>query len=98
MFRGSYGVNIKCPDNYIATGACAGGKGLDCGVYASTRLKCCRINVSSVKQSCLTEAASAHGQDISCTDIDGQLRLVTEYCGSGAGNDCAGGKPRNPIF
>ena len=98
MLRGGFGINLKCPDNYIATGACAGGKSTDCGVNASTRLKCCRINVPSAKQTCSTEATSSQGKDISCAKIDGQLKLVTEYCGSGASNDCAGNKQMKSFF
>ena len=90
MYRGWYGVNLVCPPGYIATGACAGGKTNDCGVGASTRLKCCKINVASTSQTCSPVATTSNGKDITCPKTDGRLTLVTEYCGSGQTNDCAG--------
>jgi len=92
MYRGWYGYNIRCPSGYIATGACAGGKSNDCGVGASTRLKCCKINVASTSQTCSPVATTTNGKDITCPKTDGRLTLVTEYCESGMNNDCAGSK------
>merc|ERR1719468_823702 len=68
MYRGWYGYNIKCPPGYIATGACAGGKTNDCGVNASTRLKCCKINVASTSQTCSPVATTTNGKDITCPE------------------------------
>jgi len=89
MLSGNYGVNLQCPAGYIGTGTCASGTGTDCGTYTSNRLKCCKVRVESEQTSCQLKTTGSYGEELTCNDVNGRIALVTEYCGSGAGKDCA---------
>ena len=87
---GWYGEKLMCPSGYIATGACSSGGKSDCGYKVYTRLTCCKVTISSQQQHCSKVDTFVFGTDMVCPKIDNRFKLVTEYCGSGIGQDCLG--------
>ena len=87
--QGNFGERLDCPSGYVATGACGSGKNYDCGTGTATRLLCCKTTVSSKPMSCISKSTANWGENLICPKgIDGGIKLVTQYCGSGNNRDC----------
>jgi len=87
-----WGQVIRCQDDELAAGACAGGSHYDCKSGAATHsLYCCHVSEQfpiKVDEDNCRELHSSYGYSVDCSAQSSNGLTVHRSCSSGAYHDC----------